>query len=192
MKKEWILSQDSFGALLDFLDADRDRAAKEYNIIRLRLIKLFSFRGCPEAEELSDETINRVAAKVSEISKSYHGDPARYFYAVAQKVHLEYLRKSAQMRISSDSETRNDSLMVALEDIEPVSQCLSRCLEQLPADNRDLVLRYYLRETQSTLDHRKKLATELGIAVNALRIRAHRIRLALRQCIDKCLEERML
>ena len=57
MKKEWDLNQNAFDNLLEWLDADRDRAAEKYEAIRLRLIKIFLCRGCSEAEELSDETV---------------------------------------------------------------------------------------------------------------------------------------
>jgi DNA-directed RNA polymerase specialized sigma24 family protein len=192
MKKEWVLTQDAFESLLDWLDPDRDRAASKYETIRLRLIKLFTCRGCNEAEDLADETINRVTAKVVDIASTYTGDPALYFYGVSHKVHLEYLRKTRvqQTLVSVDSNTDLSTPSVSLgDDIEPEYQCLERCLEHLPTENRDLVMRYYQQEKQAKIEHRKVLATELGIAVNALRIRAHRIRLVLQHCVQNCLEQ---
>src|SRR5258707_5663204 len=94
MKKEWMLSQDALDTLLAWLDADRDRAGQKYESIRLRLIKIFTCRGCHEAEELADETINRVIARVDEIASGYRGDPALYFYGVSQRILLEYARKT--------------------------------------------------------------------------------------------------
>src|SRR5260370_17001420 len=93
MNKEWALTQDAFDRLLDWLDADRNRAGTRYEEIRCRLIKVFTGRGCMAAEELADETINRVAAKVGEVALDYAGDPASYFYGVCQNVHFEYVRK---------------------------------------------------------------------------------------------------
>jgi len=193
MKKKWVLTQDAFDRLLDWLDPEREQAGKKYEAIRMRLIKIFTCRGCLEAELLADETINRVASKVEEISKGYVGDPAHYFCAVAQKVYLEYLRKdhSRQSPVTVESADRAQSTApVCLEqDFEPEYRCLELCLERLPMENRHLVMRYYEQEKQAKIDHRKLLAVELGIAVNALRIRAHRIRLALRQCVRNCLEQ---
>jgi DNA-directed RNA polymerase specialized sigma24 family protein len=62
-------------------------------------------------------------------------------------------------------------------------------MERLTPDNRNLVLKYYQEEKRARIDHRKRLAEKLGIAVNALRIRAHRIRASLEECVQKCLEE---
>jgi DNA-directed RNA polymerase specialized sigma24 family protein len=193
MKKEWVLTQDAFDTLLDWLDADRDHAGSKYEAIRLRLIKIFTCRGCSEAEELADETINRVSARVTEIAGSYNGDPALYFYGVSQKVHLEYLRKcqKGQTEVGEDSATSTPSppLFSLGEDIEPEYECLEHCLDHLPGDNRKLVLEYYQQERKAKIEHRKRLAADLGIAVNALRIRAHRIRLSLQQCVHDCLEQ---
>jgi DNA-directed RNA polymerase specialized sigma24 family protein len=190
MKKDWVLTQDAFDSLLDWLDADRDRAGRKYESIRLRLIKIFTCRGCHQAEELADETINRVVARVVELASGYEGDPALYFYGVSQKVHLEYLRKVHTQPINLAAESSQNSQTIDLtSDIEPEYECLERCLEQLPPDNRDLVLRYYQQERKAKIEHRKSLATELGIAVNALRIRAHRIRLVLQRCVRNCIEQ---
>jgi DNA-directed RNA polymerase specialized sigma24 family protein len=192
MKKDWVLTQDAFDRLLDWLDADRDRAGRKYESIRLRLIKIFTCRGCHQAEELADETINRVVARVVELASGYQGDPALYFYGVSQKVHLEYLRKAHSQPVNFPLATeisQNTQTIDLTSDIEPEYECLERCLEQLPPDNRDLVLRYYQQERKAKIEHRKSLATELGIAVNALRIRAHRIRLVLQRCVRDCIEQ---
>lgn len=192
MKKDWVLTQDKFDKLLDWLDADRDRAGRKYESIRLRLIKIFTCRGCHEAEELADETINRVIGRVVELTSTYEGDPALYFYGVSQKVHLEYLRKAhgqpVNLPLAAES-SQNTQVIDLTSNIEPEYECLERCLEQLPPNNRDLVLRYYQQEKKAKIEHRKSLATELGIAVNALRIRAHRIRLVLQQCVHNCIEQ---
>lgn len=193
MKKEWVLTQDVFDSLLDWLDADRERAGKKYETIRLRLIKIFTCRGCLEAEDLTDETINRVTVKVEEIATTYSGDPALYFYGVAQKVHQEYLREPRAARVPETvirhSVAQPAPATQTSEDTEAEYECLDRCMERLPSDNRRLVIEYYQEQKQAKIEHRKQLARELGIAVNALRIRAHRIRLLLQQCVQTCLEQ---
>ena len=62
-------------------------------------------------------------------------------------------------------------------------------MQRLTADNRKLVLQYYQEEKQAKIDHRKLLAEQLGIALNALRIRAHRIRASLQECVQNCVRE---
>jgi RNA polymerase sigma factor (sigma-70 family) len=193
MKKDWVLTQEAFDALLEWLDTDRDAAARKYEKIRLRLVKVFVCRGCVNAEDLADETINRVVVKLPEISAGYVGEPAAYFYAVSQKIYQEHLRRERKREPDLPMETAvgqsapdPDPLN---EDIELEYECLERCLEKLPTNKRELVLEYYQQEKQAKIDHHKKLADELGIAVNALRIRAHRIRRTLEACVHGCVEQ---
>jgi hypothetical protein len=61
-------------------------------------------------------------------------------------------------------------------------------MDSLSEENRYLLLKYYGAEGGSKIDQRKQLAEELGIAANALRIRAYRIRLGLQQCVEKCIK----
>jgi hypothetical protein len=61
-------------------------------------------------------------------------------------------------------------------------------MERLTAKNRQLILEYYRSEEHSKIDNRKELAQRLGIALNALRIQACRIRANLQQCVFECLK----
>lgn len=192
MKKDWVLTQDAFDRLLDWLDSDRDSAGRKYEAIRLRLIKIFTCRGCSEAEELADETINRVIAKIAGVSFEYEGNPALYFYGFAPNLHHEYLRRNRLKAAEVSAEDTRISASVApqpADDSQREYDCLDTCLGHLTADNRKLVLEYYQQERRAKIDHRQRLATELGIAVNALRIRAHRIRRTLEQCVRDCVEQ---
>jgi hypothetical protein len=51
-----------------------------------------------------------------------------------------------------------------------------------------LILLYYQREKQAKIDFRKELADQHGIGMNAFRVRIHRIRTEVEQCILECLE----
>jgi DNA-directed RNA polymerase specialized sigma24 family protein len=181
MNKDWVLSQELFDALLNWLDPDREQAGHRYEEIRRRLIKIFSCRGCHKPEDLTDETINRVAGKLKDIEGKFSGPPARYFYGVANKVHLEYLRER-QVRPSTSPPANS-------ERIEAEYRCLEHCMGLLSAENRQLVLKYYQGDKQEKIEQRKMLAAELGIAANALRIRAFRIRNSLLGCVQDCLAQ---
>lgn len=187
MKKDWVLSQDEFDAMLAWLDPDRERAGTKYETIRLRLIKIFTCRGCSEPEELADETINRVASKVPEIVGTWEGDPSLYFYKVAQNIFLEWRRVTIRQVDAPVEEAQSIPVVATASDIVE-HDCLEQCLQELAEGERTLMLEYYRHQGQTKIDHRKKLATEIGIAVNALRIRAHRIRRSLRTCVLGCLE----
>jgi DNA-directed RNA polymerase specialized sigma24 family protein len=178
MKHNWFLSQEAFDDLLDWLDSDREQAGIKYEDIRRRLIKIFTGRACVEAEDLADETINRVTSRLSAIKEEFTGDRARYFFGVANKVYMEYMRRKPPQPVPPSA---SDSNQVELE-----FRCLEHCIESLSEENRYLLLKYYGAEGGSKVDQRKELAEELGIAPNALRIRAYRIRLWLQECVEKC------
>jgi DNA-directed RNA polymerase specialized sigma24 family protein len=181
MNRQSALTQAAFDSLLAWLDPDREQAGRKYEHIRHRLIKIFTCRGRPDAEDLADETINRVTLKAPDIVEKYEGDPALYFYGVAQKVYLESVRKRPQVVMPVTAP--------ASEDLEREDECLERCMARLTPNNRELIIEYHQDEKRVKIDHRKELAQRLGIPQNALRIRAHRIRATLHQCVQGCLEQ---
>lgn len=181
MKKDWVLTPEGFNALLAWLDPDREVAAQKYESIRGRLIKIFACRGCLDAEDLADETINRVISKLPEIQQAFTGEPARYFYGVANKVHLEYVRRRPVPTLP-DLQTQS-------EESELRFACLDRCMSKLAAEHRGLLLSFFQEEKHAKIEHRKGLAQGLGITANALRIRVHRMRASLYGCVKQCLEE---
>jgi DNA-directed RNA polymerase specialized sigma24 family protein len=181
MNHQSSVTQASFDSLLAWLDPDRDLAAGKYEQIRRRLIKLFTCRGRHDAEELADETINRVTLKAPEVAREYVGDPSLYFYGVAQKVLLESHRR----RPPPPPAPRPDA--AESEETEREYECLERCMGELTPANRELVLDYYRNDRRAKIDHRKELAARLGIAQNALRIRVHRLRTTLQECVRGCL-----
>ncbi len=189
MKKGWVLTQELFDTLLDWLDPDRERAGHKYETIRLKLIKIFTSRGCAEAEELADETINRVASKLCEIINNWEGDPALYFFKVAQYVFAE------RRTIESRRQTLNQDALVmpiVTEEIEDDTEyeCLLHCLEVLRISERTLVVDYYQQQGRAKIEQHQKMATAMGIAINALRIRACRIKQTLRNCVQQCVGAR--
>jgi RNA polymerase sigma factor (sigma-70 family) len=167
MHKNWVMSQESFEGLLEWLDSD--------------LIKFFNCRTHCEAEDLADETINRVTSRLHEIKSQVTGERTRYFFGVARKVQMEYLRRKTP---PTPPEAVADSHRVEVE-----SKCLEECIAKLSAENRELVLRYYAADGREKIEQRKLLAEKLGIAPNALRIRAYRIRAALQKCLERCVED---
>jgi DNA-directed RNA polymerase specialized sigma24 family protein len=69
---------------------------------------------------------------------------------------------------------------------EKMLDCLDRCTKTIGAAKRDLILRYYIGQQRAKIQNRQALAQELGISVNALSIRACRIREELGACVRQC------
>lgn len=187
MTKKW---EDNFDALLAWLDPDRERAGAKYEDIRHSLINIFSWQGSSNAEDLADETITRVINKVPELAPTFKGDPALYFYGVAKKMHWEILRREQSVAETPSFDNIKDT-RVPLEthNFEQEYECLEHCLHQLPPADRELILFYYQQE-QPKIDSRKALARKLGLAPNNLRVKVHRIRVGLHDCIEKCIRRK--
>ena len=185
MTKDLELTQEQFDRLLEWLDPDRDRAAARYALIQLRLIRFFASRGCVDAENLADKTINVVASKVEELAE-YVGDRSLYFHGVAKNIHRQKLRN-----LTDESLTDSTIQPPVPPEPEPdlVETFLDECISDLDGEEQSLVLRYHEGDKQEKIRLRKKLAREIGITLNALRIKMYRLHLRLRKCIEQRLRE---
>lgn len=181
MVKEQVLTPEAFEALLSWLARDRERAGEKYEAIRNRLIIFFTGRGCLEADELADEAINRVATKLPQLINSYQGDPTYYFYGVARNVYHEYSRRVSRMNKLPPPELPRWS--------EQEYVCMEKCMESLSPESRQMFEQYHCAESSGKTESRQNLAEQLGIALNALRIRVYRVRLTLKMCIEECLAQ---
>jgi DNA-directed RNA polymerase specialized sigma24 family protein len=195
-KRNWELTADAFRQLLEWLDEGTDSAGARYLEIRRRLVSFFDRKNCLATEDLADETLNRVARRLKEEGAITNTTPAHYLYIVARFVFLEYLRRSESDPMSLDSGSQlaipsvkfgpNLDFQVSREDRDKLLDCLELCLDRLEPENRELILRYYLGEQRSKIENRRALAERLGLTMNALSIRACRVRSRLQGCVSKC------
>lgn len=174
------LHQADFDRLLTWLDPNPDRAGELYESIRWRLIAVLAARGCRIPEELADETIDRVARRVSDIRDDYVGNPAAYFLGVMNNVHHEYLKRPALpqlVQMNSDAESKEQAFL-----------CLDKCLAKLSPHAREIIQQYYSEDKRAKINLRKRIAAAFGVSQGNLRLRALRIRAKLQTCIQQCLE----
>jgi DNA-directed RNA polymerase specialized sigma24 family protein len=186
MKTHLAITQERFDELLAWLDSDRDGAGYKYEEIRRSLVKIFAWRKCSDAEGMADATINIVAQKACQLRLTYEGKPHLYFYGVARNLIREYQNSRMSLVALDDVDTTDISVIDDTDDeVEQVDACLRECLDSLDLKDRELVLAYYQKDGQAKIDLRKILAQDRGIDTNALRVRMHRIRGILAQCIER-------
>jgi DNA-directed RNA polymerase specialized sigma24 family protein len=185
-RKAWVLTQEAFDELLEWLNPDRDRAAKKYEDIRDRLIRIFVHRGCMSAEELADKTINKVAKKVHEVKVYYVGDPALYFCGVARNVYAEYRKTLVELPVIE--EVLSAPVVEDPDDSELEHKCLERCLSKMSPRDRELLLEYYREEGGAKIEQHQEMSRRLGITVNALRITICRLRASFKKCMHSCVD----
>jgi RNA polymerase sigma factor (sigma-70 family) len=180
------MTPDTFELLLAWLGSDREAAALQYETIRAGLIRIFTARGCLEAEDLADETFNRVAAKAETLRETYEGPPVRYFYGVADKIRLEYLRRQRpHTSLEEVAELRAPEPVA--EEASDEQACLSRCLGELRPEQRQFILSYYRETKKAKVELHETMAADLGLTKEGLRTRAFRLKNDLGRCIHKCL-----
>jgi DNA-directed RNA polymerase specialized sigma24 family protein len=178
------LTQAAFDLLLARLDADRQQAGLKYELLRRKLVKFFEWRGAAFCEDLADDTINRVARNL-EAGEEIRDLPA-YCAGTARLVFLESLRSR---RNEAAVEELPDPTTVLNSEMGARMDCLERCLQKLPPEEADLIMQYYQSEKPNRIAARGELATRLGIPLNALRIRTHRIRARLEDCVEQCMKK---
>lgn len=183
---QWTLTQQAFDKLLASFSSDRDEAGKQYQIMRGKLVRSFEFRLIDSAEDRADDTINRVARRIDE--GKHIDNLTAYMYRTAYLVYLEALKEPDHSEIDVETAPAVAS-EPTFEDSqqEQRQRCFDDCLNNLTKEHRDLILRYYEQTGHTKIELRKRLANKLSIPLNALRIRAHRIRMALEGCITECM-----
>ena len=184
-RRKWTLTQNALDELLHKLDSDRDRAGNIYQKTRDNLIRFFEWRGCPFPEDHADETINRVAKRVSEGEEVR--EITKYFFGVARLLFLEVQKGRARELQALDNlpqpEDRSD------HPDETRLDCLRSCLKSISPDQRDLIIAYYQGEKSNKIRNRQILSERLRIPINTLRMRALRLREQLEACVENCLNE---
>jgi hypothetical protein len=189
-KKTWQLSPSAFQALLRWLDEGKDSEGQRFLEMRRRLVAYFDRKNCPAPDDLADETLNRIARRLEQVGEIESDTTAKYCYITARFVFLESLRARARdeamcgeiQRKSRDAWEERESLQAR----ERMLECLDRCAGDLDAAQRELVLSYYVGEERAKIENRRRLAKTLGITLNALSIRACRIRDKLEGCVKDC------
>jgi RNA polymerase sigma factor (sigma-70 family) len=182
--RKWALTQEAFDTLLTSLGEDRESAGEKYLEIRGNLTRFFEWRGCRFPEDHADETINRVAKRLAEGEEIRN--PSSYCMGVARMLLLEINKESARKQQALSELTGSTITSNESEEFEARIDCLRDCLQRLSSDNRELILQYYNAEKGAKIDSRKKLAEQLGISINTLRMRALRIRENLQRCVENC------
>lgn len=185
LKRNWVLTEESFNKLLEALDPNRRRAAEQYEHLRRSLIRYFEWRGSSYSERDADDTIDRVARKLNE--GSIVEDFYTYALGVARNVALESLRGTRQEQAWFNYAPLLTDDPKVDEDADRRFDCFESCLAQLSTAKRELILAYYEGDQKTKIANRRRLATAVGMPISRLRIQAHRIREKLEACIKDCL-----
>jgi len=174
------VTREKFMSFLAWLSPNNERAGEEYERLRFRLCTFFSLRHCSFADELADETINRVILKSSEEKIE---NKIAYCYGIAKNVYRESLRKE---RIHLDI----DEVTIAAKAQDEPSfsrECLDKCLEKFSPDARDLLLDYFSEAKHRKIELHRQISEGLRMTQTALRMRVMRSKQKLKICVQECM-----
>jgi RNA polymerase sigma factor (sigma-70 family) len=188
-KSKWVLTQSAFERLLNWLDENSESGGQRYVEIRRRLFQYFDRKNCSSPLELADETLNRVARRLEEEGDIPGSTPSQFCFNTARYIFLESLRKRQHHQSLHEGLAASSDFQKDAEEEQHRSDCLEQCLQKLDPQDQTLILSYYQGERISRIENRKTMAVKLGVSINALSIRACRIRIKLESCIRKCLKD---
>ena len=176
-------SAETFANFLQQFHADTETAGREYARLRRKLLGFFEMRGDHDPPTAADETLDRAALKLAE-GKAVP-DIGRYCLGIARLVTLERYRQSQREKNSFLGFAKNQENKFD-EQLEQAYRLMARCLEQLPAREQELLTAYCQElQGQERARRRLKLAEEWETTTMGLRLRVHRLRLRLSECVKK-------
>lgn len=195
-KTVWTLTPEAFERLLSRFDSDRERAGQKYENTRRKLLEFFEARGSHTPDEHADETLNRVARRIDEGEAIENLD--KYCYGVAKFLWMEAARRRDKEPVALDDDFA-PSVMTGMDDEERERlrleserriECFEQCLRKLPGETQEFIIEYYREEKGLKIEHRKQQAARLKTTLNALRLRASRLRRELGACIKSCVDRK--
>jgi RNA polymerase sigma factor (sigma-70 family) len=180
------LNYESFNFAFNKVFGHANDPGVAYEQLRRKLIRIFLSHGhSAEAEYLTDDVIDRILKKACDGSLPIEGDNdafPRFALGVARNVLHEQLRERKKRERVANSYIEMLWQMDSFQEVEHF-KLLASCFGQLQSSERELLTKYYGVRRRET----KRLAAELGMTHENLRIQVFRLRKRLREMVDQYL-----
>lgn len=180
------LSAEEWTALLVYLGPEPTSTPARYEQIRQRIIRLFRWRGGGSPDDLADATFDRVAKLLVE-GRAGSAEPEAFVVGVARYVLLEDVKRG-RGTVPFEADRHAGTTAEALDGpsiIEQTRDALDECMGSLDDAARSLILGYYAGEGRARIDARGALASAANAGDGTLRVRVHRIRAKLEECVRR-------
>jgi RNA polymerase sigma factor (sigma-70 family) len=186
-REKWTLTRDRLEVFLNHLHEDREQAGQAYEQIRRKLVTFFRCNGCSCAEDLVDETIDRVIRRLGEIEVN---NLMSFTRGVARHVASELHKKDREIPLADVPEPSHWGIQGEedQQERERSLECLRKSLLLLNPHDRELLRAWYLYEKGHKIENRKRLAVARGTSDGALRVQAFRARQRLQELVESCLK----
>ena len=180
----WMSMSKDEEALIEFLRRlrpDSPSTEQAYQTTRLKLEFFFRWKRCHDPQDLADETIRRLVAKLKDQSINVNAidSPSGYLYTFAKNVYREYVRQSIK-----DQKLAKGLLAEWPQFVGEQEDCRVECLKELAPQDAELMIAYY-----ADPEERDKLLDAGHFNLSSLRVRIHRIKMKLKACYKECLKK---
>ena len=180
------MTQKELEQFLQFLDVDREQAGAAYNRLRNLLVNDCAKRNHSAPDTGADTVLDRAAAKLAAGLVLERAKLEPFCKGIARLVCLEDYRRQWRGQQAALVHTANQQLPAQLDHDQELRQ-QERCLQILTDEERTLLQAYYQRISlgtfQESTQERLQLARRMGVNLNTLRLRVHRLRLRLEECV---------
>ncbi len=175
------LTAESYTLLLRAFSFDEGEAGEVLSKLRDALVRFFQIKGDADAEDAADETLDRVAAKISEAVAIE--DLTKYSFGVARLVFLENLRKTQKANTAFQEYQDETERQKTGEETDDFSQ-MRECFAKLADADKSLLQAYFTDVPPAELDEKRRaLTASLGVSQNNLRLKIFRLRRRLENCV---------
>ena len=179
---------EQFQQFLLWLHPEMEQAAQRHETIRGGLYRFFAQRNYYDPDYLVDVTLCRVIAKIETMELRENVTQTGYIRGFAENVYREALRHNKEEQLDPDSD-QNKFIQPESPDYsvqEQETSCLHECLAKLKLEDRELLQKYYAPNRDRKESSRQRMAEEMGLTIDNLRVKVMRRREKLRTCISGC------
>jgi RNA polymerase sigma factor (sigma-70 family) len=179
---------EQFHQFLLWLHPDSDQAAQKHETIRGGLYRFFARRNYYDPDYLVDVTLSRVIAKIETIELHENVTQVGYIRGFAEHIYREALRhnKEDQLDPIADQNKFSQPESPDYSVQEQETSCLHECLAKLKPEDRELLQKYYAPNRDRRELSRQRMAEEMGLTIDNLRVKVMRRREKLRTCLSGC------
>ena len=192
-----MVESNAIQALLTLLHHDPVEAAETYRRLQQRLVRYFSLTAASDPQQLTDETIARLARRVAEDASGNEPETVlaeepqtigSTLADLAFRTAREVLQEDLNRAQPDDQEVREwFAHTINAPDIKRDRRLatLRSCLSRLSPERRQLLESYYGWRSGRKAEHHLQLAQTLGLSTEALRNRVLRSRVQLESCVRR-------
>jgi hypothetical protein len=179
------ITSEALNQLLAALSDDRVAAGLAYTKLRDSLIRFFQIKGDSDPDDSADETLDRVALKVTQNVDI--PDLTKFSFGVARFVFMERVKLDRKERIAAKG-FYADKISITPESESDDFLHLRECFNHLAGDEKQLLHEYFADIPNPDLfEQRKKMQTKYDITLSGLRVKIFR----LRERLENCLKEKL-